>query len=95
MHLLTLILIYQKVIVNLDEAFGQAMRECRAELGISQEMLGFRAGVHRTYISQLERGIKSPSLKVIALLASGLEIPAHRLIERAEKIADNSIGQDT
>lgn len=73
--------------MNLDHAFGQAVRERRGELGISQEELGFRAGIHRTYVSQLERGIKSPSLKIISLLARALNIPASELVARAEKIA--------
>lgn len=72
--------------MNLDQAFGQAMRERRAELSISQEELGFRADIHRTYVSQLERGIKSPSLKIISLLAHALNMSASELVARAEKL---------
>ncbi len=71
---------------SLEKAFGQAMRERRRELGISQEELSFRANVHRTYISQLERGIKSPSLKVIELIAQALNMSGSRLVERAENL---------
>lgn len=79
--------------MNLDQAFGQAVRERREELGISQEALGFRAGIHRTYVSQLERGIKSPSLKIISLLAHALNIPASELVARAEKLASDTTKQ--
>jgi transcriptional regulator with XRE-family HTH domain len=47
--------------------------------------LGFRAKVHPTYISQLERGLKSPSLDVIAALAKALSIKPHALIRSAEE----------
>lgn len=69
-----------------DKAFGQAVREYRNQIGISQEELAFRAGIHRTYVSQIERGIKSPSLKVIFVLAQALEILPHELVEKAEKL---------
>ena len=80
--------------MSLDQAFGQAVRERRGELGISQEALGFRAGIHRTYVSQLERGIKSPSLKIIALLAHALNISASELVARAEQLTPNTTKQD-
>jgi transcriptional regulator with XRE-family HTH domain len=69
---------------ELDKAFGSAVRNRRLELGLSQEELGHIANIHRTYISQIERGIKSPSLKVIALLSQALELKLHELVYRAE-----------
>lgn len=59
------------------------MRARRETLGISQEELAFRAEVHRTYISQIERGLKSPSLSVIVRLAQALELAPSELVERA------------
>jgi transcriptional regulator with XRE-family HTH domain len=52
--------------------FAETLREARVNAEISQEELAERAGLHRTYISQLERGLKSPSLDVIVALAKGL-----------------------
>jgi transcriptional regulator with XRE-family HTH domain len=75
---------------DLDKAFGLAVRQRRTELSISQEELGYRAGIHRTYISQIERGIKSPSLKVIALLAKALQTDAYRLVQMAERTQRSS-----
>ncbi len=57
----------------------------RRRLGISQEELGFRTGVHRTYISQIERGIKSPTLSVVLKLARALGMPAAKLVAAVER----------
>jgi transcriptional regulator with XRE-family HTH domain len=75
----------------LDKAFGNAVRHFRAEAGFSQEELAFLANLHRTYISQLERGIKSPSLKVISQLAKGLNTQAFLLVQLAEQILSSEM----
>ncbi len=51
--------------MNLEEAVGAELRACRRRKQISQEQLGFDAGVHRTYVSLIERGVKSPTLGVL------------------------------
>lgn len=68
----------------LTKAFGEVVREARTASGLSQERLAFGAGVHPTYISQLERGLKSPSLEVIGALAKALRTKPHLLIRSAE-----------
>ncbi len=67
-----------------EAILGRQVSRLRARLGISQEELGFRAGVHRTYISQIERGIKSPTLSVILKLAAALGSSASKLIAAVE-----------
>lgn len=57
---------------GIDRAFGTVLRELRRERGLSQEGLGFESGYHRTYISLLERGLKSPSLQTVFDLARSL-----------------------
>jgi len=59
--------------LTVEEAFGLTLQELRKARKISQEELGFESGYHRTYISQLERGHKSPSLKTIFQLAAALK----------------------
>ena len=59
----------------------------RGKIGISQEELGVRAGVHRTYISQIERGIQSPTLSVMLKLARALGMPAAKLVAAVENKA--------
>lgn len=68
----------------LEAAFGAALRGRREAQGLSQEEVGFRSGVHRTYISELERGLKSPSLGTVQKLAVALETAASALIRDAE-----------
>ena len=53
-------------------AFGAAVRSMREELGISQESLGYKAGIHRTYVSDVERGARNPTVKVIWKLSDAL-----------------------
>ena len=67
---------------TLEKAFGQVLRQIRLERGLSQEDLGFRSGYHRTYISQLERGQKNPSLRTLFHLAEVLGVDADEMIRR-------------
>lgn len=69
-----------------EKAFGRALQEARKKKKLSQEDLGFASGYHRTYVSFLERGLKSPSLSTIMDLADTLEIRASDLIVRIEEI---------
>ncbi len=70
--------------VGLERLFGQILRELRAERGLSQEELGFESDYHRTYISQLERGQKNPSLKAVFRLADALGVKPSGMIRRIE-----------
>lgn len=65
-------------------AVCEAVHKRRGQLGISQEELAQRAGLHRTYISDIERGARNPTLKTLSRLAVALEISASRLIKMAE-----------
>jgi len=69
---------------TLTEAFGAVLREIRKERGLSQEDLGLESGYHRTYVSLLERGLKSPSLQTIYELARALGIRPSELLSRVE-----------
>jgi transcriptional regulator with XRE-family HTH domain len=52
--------------------------------GFSQEELAARSGLHRTYISFLERGMKSPTVDVLTRLGNALGIRASQLLAEAE-----------
>ncbi len=67
-----------------EEAFGKVLREIRNEHSLSQEELGLESNYHRTYISLLERGRKSPSLNTIFQLAAALGISASEILRRTE-----------
>lgn len=68
-----------------EALFGREIARLRKRLGASQEELAFRAEVHRTYISQLERGLKSPTLNVILRLSRALKASPSRLVAAVER----------
>ncbi|MCX5829944.1 MAG: helix-turn-helix transcriptional regulator [Deltaproteobacteria bacterium] len=65
---------------GIELRFGEVLRQLRLERGLSQEGLGFQSGYHRTYISLLERGQKSPSLQTIFRLAGALSVAPDEII---------------
>ncbi|MDO8639314.1 MAG: helix-turn-helix transcriptional regulator [bacterium] len=62
------------------EKFGEKVREERHKLGLSQEELASRAGVHRTYIGMIERAEKNITLENIEKIAKALEIPLGKIM---------------
>ena len=62
-----------------QNSFGQHVRHLRASLGVTQEEVAHRAGVHVTYLSGIERGVRNPSLKNIRALAKALRCPTSSL----------------
>jgi len=70
--------------INIDEIklkFGQKVRDLRLQKGISQEELGYRSGLHRNYISDIERGKRNISLENIFLLAYALDVAGATLLD--------------
>ena len=69
-------------------AFGQALKEVRTERAMTQQDLDFASGIHRTTISQWERGVYLPSFKNFLALCEGLEVAPSELLRLTElKIA--------
>lgn len=60
--------------MNVAAQFGENVAACREQLGISQEDLGFRADLHRTQISDMERGLRVPRIDTLVKLAASLQI---------------------
>ncbi len=54
--------------------FGHKVRQIRLKKNISQEELGFRSGLSKNYISDVERGRRNVSLQTIEKIAKGLEV---------------------
>jgi transcriptional regulator with XRE-family HTH domain len=71
--------------VPIETAFGEVLRSARQQRGLSQEALADAASLHRTYVSQIERGLKSPTLDAMSRLAGALEVQLHVLIRGAEQ----------
>jgi DNA-binding XRE family transcriptional regulator len=72
--------------VGPEKAFGQALREIRTGKEISQEKLGFDAGFDRTYISLIERGINSPTIRTVVKLASVLDVVPSKIVVLMEQL---------
>jgi transcriptional regulator with XRE-family HTH domain len=70
-------------------ALGILVKKQRMLLKLSQEELGFRANLDRTYISGVERGVRNPSLTALVSLASGLGITVSELVENLEVESQN------
>ena len=65
--------------MNIFEIFGKNLRKYRNERGISQEKFAEMSGLHRTYISDVERAQRSISLGNIQKIADALEIETYKL----------------
>ena len=70
---------------SLVEMIGNEIRKARVSAGLTQEELAEAAGVHRTYVSLLERDRKSPTLDVLIRICSAIGVSASDLGRRAEK----------
>ena len=70
---------------DLKTKIGEVLRAKREKLGISQEGLAERAGVDRTYVSILERGLKSPTVETLEKICNALGTLPERVIEEARR----------
>ena len=69
---------------DVRERFGDAVKSRREELGLTQEELAEQAGIHRTYLSDVERGGRNLSLVNIERLAAALKVALDELFRRVE-----------
>ena len=70
---------------DINKALSQVLIKYRTLTKISQEELADRAGIHRTYVSQIERGLKSPTLSVLFQISRSLNTTASVLIAEVEQ----------
>jgi CheY-like chemotaxis protein len=75
------------MLTDIKNRFGTAVRSRRKRLGISQEELAGRAGLHRTYVADIERGARNLSLANIEKLAKALETSIPTLFSQDEVTA--------
>ena len=66
---------------SITKIVGENVRRAREAIGVSQEELGDRAGIDRTYVSAVERGVRNPTVKVLARLAEALAVPTAALLK--------------
>jgi CheY-like chemotaxis protein len=68
--------------MDAKKTFGMTVKSCRKRLGISQEELAERADLHRTYVSDVERGARNLSLESITRVAGALNVAVAELFPR-------------
>ncbi|MGS1120703.1 helix-turn-helix domain-containing protein [Rhodanobacter sp. UC4436_H3] len=71
-----------------EVAFGLVLRALRKRAGMSQEQLALNADLQRNYISLLERGLNSASIKTLFKLASVLQASPSQMLEQAEQLME-------
>ena len=67
--------------MDIRRRVGLNVKRYRKDRGLSQEGLAFECGVHRTYVSGVERGIRNPTVLVLERIAKALDVPPSRLLD--------------
>ena len=68
--------------MDVVQLLGVNVRRYRKLKGMSQEQLALDAGMERSYVSDLERGTRSPSVRALGRLAEALDVEPNALLER-------------
>jgi transcriptional regulator with XRE-family HTH domain len=68
--------------------FGRIIAGLRLTAGLSQEELADRAGIHRTYVSQVERGLKSPTITIFLKVSKALDTTPSKIM----RLFENELG---
>jgi transcriptional regulator with XRE-family HTH domain len=76
--------------LGLADNFGTVLRRLRKQALLSQEQLGFEAGLERNFISMLELGQRQPTLTSIEKISVALKMTASELIAQVEAETTNS-----
>lgn len=71
--------------MDVRQLFGTNVRRLRLEKGLSQEEFGFVAGIDRTYVSGVERGLRNPTIVLAEKFAHGLGVELDELLRRPAK----------
>ena len=69
---------------KMNKKLGDVICRYRQKANLSQEEMADYAGIHRTYVSQIERGLKSPTLVVLVKIAKALNIKASTILAEIE-----------
>ncbi len=85
----------QTIVKTFQSRFGSVVRSQRLKDGLSQEELAHRSGLHRTYVTDVERGARNPSLNSIKKLSDALGVSLSELfglvegVERKDRVPDS------
>ena len=82
---------------DVKKRFGLAIKNWRAKSDISQEELAWRAGLHRSYVADIERGVRNASLQSIEKLAKAFEVSLSALFrplgDQSSSVGASPVGE--
>jgi transcriptional regulator with XRE-family HTH domain len=67
--------------VDVRQRLGRNLRRLREAKGMSQEAFAHDAGIHRTYVSDIERGARNPTITIVEKLAAAMQVTASEMLE--------------
>lgn len=67
--------------MEIRQRLGSNVKRLRLAMGLSQEEFAHLAGVHRTYVSDIELGKRNPTIEIVEQLAAALEVKAGSLLD--------------
>ena len=70
--------------MDVRRRLGLNLKKLREEQGFSQESFADHCGLHRTYISGIERGVRNPTVVILDKIAKGLKVPAGQLLDETK-----------
>ncbi len=76
--------------MDVRRRLGLNLKKLREDQGFSQESFADHCGLHRTYISGIERGVRNPTVIIIDKIAKALKISAGQLLDEARSASRKS-----
>jgi len=73
--------------MEIRKIVGANVKRLREETNLSQEAFADHCGLHRTYISGVERGVRNPTIEVVAKIAKALRVPPSVLFEPQARVS--------
>jgi len=67
--------------MDVRRRLGQNLKRLREQHGFSQESFADRCGLHRTYVSGIERGVRNPTVVILDRIARALDVPIGELLD--------------
>lgn len=67
--------------MDVRRRLGLNLKKLREDQGFSQESFADHCGLHRTYISGIERGVRNPTVVILDKIAKALKVPAGMLLD--------------
>ena len=78
-------MIYRSVGYSLSLMLGELLRKARQDAGMTQEQLALRARVDRSYLSEIERNVRHPTVQMLLKLCRTMNLSAADIVSQLEK----------